>query len=420
MKNLHFCLLKSGLLLAIAIAFLNACSNSEVEFDAVEFVDNIALKEVSSSYPYTGLPYIFIDVVDGSGITNKTDYKYAEVRIWNEAQDGGVLVKCNVKGRGNSTWITPKKPYRLKCVDKISPYSFPEDKNWVLLANHYDKTMARNALAYYISTLSNARYTPRTHFVELVLNSEHLGTYQLAEKVRVGKNRVNIGKKDFLLELDNHPSSSDVIFSVKHLTKPVKIHHPDVIEGDEDFNYAKNAIQKIDSVLFSDNFLDPDEGYKKYVDLPSLVEWFVFTEIVKNPSNVVNWYMTYERGGKLKMGPFWDYDLAFANSLWLAEANLTEGFLMETVPWFTRFLKDSRFIQMAKERFGYFYARKDEIVAYLDETARQIKLSASINNEIWDVFEGRNFSSSYDGEVEFTKQWILDRFEWLKGAFQEL
>ena len=138
MKNLHFCLLKSGLLLAIAIAFLNACSNSEVEFDAVEFVDNIAIKEVSSSYPYTGLPYIFIDVVDGSGITNKTDYKYAEVRIWNEAQDGSVLVKCNVKGRGNSTWITPKKPYRLKCVDKISPYSFPEDKNWVLLANHYD------------------------------------------------------------------------------------------------------------------------------------------------------------------------------------------------------------------------------------------------------------------------------------------
>ena len=193
-----------------------------------------------------------------------------------------------------------------------------------------------------------------------------------------------------------------------------------MIEGDENFNYAKNAIQKIDSVLFSDNFLDPDEGYKKFVDLPSLVEWFVFTEIVKNPSNVVNWYMTYERGGKLKMGPFWDYDLAFANSLWLAEANLTEGFLMETVPWFTRFLKDSRFIQMAKERFGYFYARKDEIVAYLDETARQIKLSASINNEIWDVFEGRDFSSSYDGEVEFTKQWILDRFEWLKGAFQEL
>jgi Spore coat assembly protein len=371
-------------------------------------------------YPYTNLPYISVEVKDGSDIVNKKDYKDADVRVWNDEQNNYQLVKCQVKGRGNSTWMNPKKPYRLKCYNKFSPYSFPADKSWVLLANHYDKTMARNALAYYISSLSIAPYTPRTHFVELVLNGEHLGTYQIADKLQVDKNRVNIDKKDFLLEPDNHPSSSDISFTVEHLTRPVKIHNPDVAEGDEDYNYVKNAVQKIDSVLFSDNFLDPDEGYKKYVDLPSLVEWFVVTEIVKNPSNRSNWYMTYEREGKLKMGPFWDYDLAFANSLWLAEANLTEGFLMEIVPWFTQILKDPEFIQMAKERFNYFYSYKNDIIAYLDETVQQIRLSASINNEIWDVFEGQEFSSSYDGEVEFTKQWILDRFEWLKGAFQEL
>lgn len=379
-----------------------------------------SLKDVFKKFPYTGLPYISIDVKNGSDITNKTTYKDAVVRIWNEARDDYESVDCKIKGRGNSTWMNPKKPYRLKCEDKFSPFSFPKDKSWVLLANHYDKTMARNALAYYISSISNAPYTPRTHFVELVLNGVHKGTYQIADKLRVDKNGVNIDKKDFLLEPDNHPSSSDVSFEVEHLTRPVKIHHPDVDKGDEDYTYVKNAVQEIDSVLFSDNFLDQDEGYKKYVDLPSLVEWFVVTEIVKNPSNRSNWYMTLERKGKLKMGPFWDYDLAFANSLWLAEANLTDGFLMEIVPWFTRFLKDPEFIQMSKERFNYFYARKDDIIAYLDEIALLIKPSASVNDEIWNIFEGQDFSTAYDGEIEFMKRWIVDRFEWLKAAFEKL
>ena len=373
-----------------------------------------------SNYPNTGLSYVFVNVKDGSDITNKINYKDAIVRFLNETRDGYDSVDCKIRGRGNSTWMNPKKPYRLKCEKKFSPYSFPADKNWVLLANHYDKTMARNALAYYISTLSNVPYTPRTHFVELVLNGKHKGTYQIAEKLQVDKDRVNIGKKNFLLEPDNHPSASDINFDVEHFTRHVKIHHPDVEKVDDDYNYVKKAVQEIDSVLFSDDFLDPDEGYKKYVDLPSLVEWFVVTEIVKNPSNKSNWYMTLERNGKLKMAPFWDYDLAFANSLWLAEANLTEGFLMKAVPWFTRFFKDPEFIQMAKERFGYFYARKDDIIAYLDETASQIKPSASVNNKIWNIFEDKDFSSSYDGEIKFMKQWIENRFEWLKGAFENL
>ncbi len=408
--NLRFFFLKRGLILASLFALLNACSNSE--YSSVE--------EVDVAYPNTGLPYISIQVKNGSNITSKTKYKDAYIHIWGEGQDEDVLVKCEIRGRGNSTWMPPKKPYRLKCEDKFSPFSFPENKNWVLLANHYDKTMVRNALAYYVSSISSAPYTPRTHFVELYLNGDHKGTYQLAEKLKVGKNRVDIGKKDFLLEPDNHPSSSDVTFDVEHLTRPVKIHHPEVDVDDENYTYAKKAVQKIDSVLFSDGFLDPEKGYKKYVDLPSLVEWFVVTEIVKNPSNKSNWYMTLERKGKLKMGPFWDYDLAFANSLWLPQANLTDGFLMKQVPWFTRFLKDPEFIQMAKERFNYFYARKDDIIAYLDESAQLVKPSASVNDKIWNVFEGQDFSTAYDGEVEFMKQWIEGRFEWLKGAFEKL
>lgn len=378
-------------------------------------------------YPYTGLPYLSVETENEQDIVNKTNDVKSVVRIFEKPGLSRNLgdMACVVSGRGNSTWLQPKKPYKIKFEKKESPFSMHSNKSWVLLANHYDKTMIRNHVASYIASLADVPWSPQSQYVELILNGVHKGTYQLYEKVKVGKDRVAIEKNDFLLEVDNHPHAEDVKFSIDHFPKPVKIVYPDVSENDDDYTYIKEVFERIDSVLFSDDFLDEKNGYKKYVDIDALVEWYVVSEIVKNSSNHVNWYMTYERKNKLTFGPFWDYDLAFANSLWVESANNVEDFWMNSVKWFSRFIQDPEFVQKSKERFAYFYSHKADIIEIIKNAAEKISLSAAVNQKIWNVYDCENCSNEqflqiYSDEVAKVQTWLDARFEWLKASFDSL
>ena len=377
-------------------------------------------------YPYTGLPYISIETANGKEVTDKTNLRDASIRIMEDPdnQEFAVSMNCGINGHGNSTWTdSPKKPYAIKFNKKTSLFSLPKGKSWILVANYFDKTMVRNSAAMYLSSISSAPYTPRFQFVELILNGKHRGTYQLFEKVNDSKERLNLHGNDFLLEVDNHPREKDVYITLESLPKPVKIHSPDNInENDTNYNYIKTVLEDIEKTLFSENFLDEEEGYKKYIDIDALVEWFVVTEITENSSNRVNWYMTYERNGKLKMGPFWDYDLAFGNSLWVLAANNTDQLWMTSVTWFKQFMKNPEFKRKVKERFNYFYSHKADLLNTMDENAQKIKPSAMINNDLWDIFECNSCSSEnigelYDNEVSQMIEWTDARIEWLKSKF---
>ena len=377
-------------------------------------------------YPYTGLPYISIETTDGKDIIDEVTFKDAYARIINNPNDpiSSDFFRCTIRGHGNSTWEAPKKPYNLKFETKTSLFSLPRSKSWILVANHYDTTMIRNHIAHYISNLSQLNYTPRSQFVELILNGIHKGTYQLYEKIKVAKSRVNINDDDFLLEIENHPRNKDIYFSVKHLAEKVKIHSPDVSQGDSNYYYINNKMNFIDSILFSNEFLDKGKGYKNYIDIEALVEWYVITEITKNVSSKANWYMTYEKNGKLKMGPLWDYDLAFGNTPWGVEANIIHDFWVNSLPWFGRFLKDSTFVEKAYKRFEYFYSQKESIFNEIDITSQALKYSVIDNNTLWNVLDSNTNASedvlkSYSSHVSKLKNWLEMRFEWIINHFNE-
>ena len=100
--------------------------------------------------------------------------------------------EMKIKGRGNSTWGLPKKPYKIKFDSKKSLMGFPADKEWVLLANYTDKTQLRNELAFFMGRISSFEYTPRTAFVEVIINGVYNGTYQLTEQLKISKNGLEI------------------------------------------------------------------------------------------------------------------------------------------------------------------------------------------------------------------------------------
>ena len=176
---------------------------------------------------FTGLPVVYIDTEDKAAITSKEEYVNAVIRVVEDIETRGVgdvfENPVKIKGRGNSTWTFPKKPYKIKFDEKVSLLGEPADKEWVLLANYPDKTSLRNKTAFEMGRMSSLDYTCRTHFVELVLNGEYCGTYQLGEQLKIAKHRVDVGDDGFLLEVDAKAAADDVTFRVAHINYPLNI-----------------------------------------------------------------------------------------------------------------------------------------------------------------------------------------------------
>lgn len=382
---------------------------------------------------FTGLPIMWLETENRVDITSKEEYVNAHMKLCEGVvtRSAGDIIEADlqVKGRGNSTWYQVKKPYRLKFNEKVSLFNEQKDKAWVLLANYFDKTMLRNATAFYMGSLSNLDWTPKSHFVELILNGRYNGTYQLAEKIKVSKHRVNVGEDGFILEEDNNLNAGEVSFKSQYTPFPIRIHEPDVKEGDENYNYVSEFINHAETILFSDSFLDKKDGYKKYFDIESVVEWYIINEIIENTSACGNWYMNLARGGKLKMGPLWDFDMAFCNSQWNVPPMNPYIFYVKDVKWVTRMWEDPEFLRLVKERFYFFYDKRKQIYDFIDTNAHYLKLAAEENNNKWNTFyvnvqpsspKALNIWGSYYSEVQWLKEWLNLRLEWLKAEFDKI
>lgn len=240
-------------------------------------------------YSFTGLPTCWIDTEERKEISSKEEYVNAHFRLVEDiiTRSAGDVVEgdLQIKGRGNSTWsLYPQKPYRLKFTEKVSLLGEQPDKSWVLLANYYDKSMLANHLAFYLGRMSNLDWTPSDHFVELFLNGRYQGTYQLTEKIKIAKHRVNVGNDGLLMEIDGYATKeADArFFYTQRLSYPVNIKDPDVEYGDEIFEYARNYVRGAEDVLYGESFKDPDIGWRKYMDETSFVDYYLISEIVKN------------------------------------------------------------------------------------------------------------------------------------------
>lgn len=375
-------------------------------------------------HTYTGLPILWIDTKNHQQITSKYSYLDAHMKLAEDVvtRSAGDIVEADlqIKGRGNTTWSSKvdKKSYRLKLTEKTSLLGEHQDKSWVLLANYYDRTMLRNQVASLMGSISLLEYTPKFHFVELILNEKYNGTYQLGEKIKVNKHRVNVGDDGFLLEFDNRATSSDISFNVNHQQCPIVIKEPEVEIGDERYNYIKDYVLKAEECLFSDQFTEPSVGWKNYMDMDSFVDWYLINEIAKNNDACLfsSCFMNLQRGGKLKMGPIWDFDLAFGGT----SANGNDdpkGFWIRKASWFKRMFKDPAFKARVTERFEYFYNHREDILEEIDNNAYYLRYSIEENENRWKILKSSDTWNKYQKEVDKLKDWILQRFEWLKENY---
>ena len=389
---------------------------------------------------FTGLPILYVDT-EGSEINSKEDYVEGSVSIIgsNDFPDLS-SAEMKIKGRGNSTWWqggigrpdNMKKPFQIKFGDKTEVLNMPKDKKWVLLAEISDISLIRNKIVREIANMGSFDYVPQAEYTELFINNKHAGTYLIGQKVEESKNRVNIGDDGYLVEIDTDAhgriEEDDVYFRSNVWSSHYKdgvfnIKEPSLDFDSEKFNLIKDHINSFEDALFGDNFKDPDIGYRSFIDLSSFIDWFLVNEISKNQdaASFSSIYFNYIPGEKIKMGPIWDFDLAFGNVNY-SNAENPEGFWIKDNLWYKRMFEDPYFKQMVQERFDYYNNNLSLILSkisgfetYLSKSQKKnFELYPSLldpNSEVWPVPARFDNHHSY---VEYLKTWLDTRMAWLK------
>lgn len=286
------------------------CNLAELEFHGYP-----SEGDDSKLYQLTNLPTVVVNIANGEEVIEKEKNLISNVYIISE--NGTDLLATSgteIRGRGNASWNFEKKPYRLKFDKKQSPLGAPASaKKWTLISNHGDKTLMRNILAFEVSRRVGQPYTPFCHPVDLIINGEYRGCYQLCDQVEADEDRVPC-EDGYLIEIDAYAWDEEVMFASASGI-PVTIKHPDEDDiTDQQKKFINDYFNKFESAALASNFTDVNNGYRKYIDLDSFLRNFIIGEFCANTDAFWSVYMYKDAAdGKLHTGPTWDNDLSFDN-----------------------------------------------------------------------------------------------------------
>lgn len=393
--------------------------------------------------PLTNLPTIYIQTENNAPIHSKETYVKATVTVASD-NPGDIITNrtAGIRGRGNSTWNMSKKPYRIKFDEKINFLQQKANlKNWVLLANHADKTLMRNALAFKISKCVGLEFTPAVRFADVVLNGEFVGNYMVTDQIEINKGRVPAEEQSptattepeisggYLLEIDGFASSEPLWFQTERGV-PITIKYPKDDEiNDAQRLYIINYIRDFENLLFSDHFSDPETGYRSMIDTVSVVNWYIACELTGNSDSFWSTYIYKKRGNnRLFFGPLWDYDIAFNNDN--RQGDATEKLMRQhgynPKQWIQRIWSDSWFRQKVNQRWTELIdaGLEDELTTYITDTAELLEESQQENFRRWNVLNKRvhleyYLFNTYSEGVDYLKEYIKSRVAFLTGEFKK-
>jgi len=364
------------------------------------------------------VPTIYINTYDGQPITSKDYFKDAEITI-----DGhGIFpsmpkTEVQIKGRGNSSWSWPKKPYRLKFEEKVKPLGMTKGKSWVLLSNYQTGSMMSNAIGMKAANLMKAAAANHIVPVDLYLNGEYRGSYNFTEKVGLSNNSVDLEDDSAaaLLELDSYyDEPSGQKFRSTPYNLPINIKEPDFSEGTTTL-----TLETISSSF--NNFMATlyrGKDISKHVDIEQLVRFMMVNELILNyefyhPKSTFCYRESFESDtSKYVFGPVWDLDWAFGyeragnyfrneatNNYWLNGPN------MEVV----QFVRDLRFKyaplgDVYKSLWKEFMDNDlEELLEYCQDYYDFAHNSFDENRKKW------NDNTNYEKQVQEATNWLGTR-----------
>ena len=388
-------------------------------------------------------------------------YNGADVR--NNLTDGfnDYNGKIGIEIRGSSSQMFPKKQFGIELWDVNSNsidaplLGMPEESDWVLNVSYSDKSMLRNSFTYR-TWEEMGYYSPRGQHVELVLNGEYQGVYYLCEKIKRGGDRLDIAKIQpadisgdkltggYILKIDKFTgeTSDNWESDFPPANNPSGAHPHILIDypkasntAQEQFNYIKSYVDSFEVALATIDFSDTINGYRHFADEASFIDYLLISELNRNVDGYrISTYFSKDRnsrGGKLKMGPVWDYDIAYGNANycdgwktdgWAFDFNSVCGGDGHQVPfWWGRLMQDTLFANHLRCRWENLKPSIFDTVRidhWIDSVAAVLEESQQRNYEKWQilgtyVWPNYYISADYAGEVDTLKWWIRERYKWL-------
>lgn len=365
--------------------------------------------------------------------------------------------RIGIEIRGSSSQRFPKKQYGFETWDSdgedmdVSLLGFPEESDWILSAPYSDKTLLRNVLTYKIAN-DLGRYASRTKFCELVLNGEYMGVYILMEKIKRDKNRVNIKKLEeddisgdkltggYIIKIDKQEGTvtggwNSPSWYYNNSTRQVYYQY-DYPSGDdlttEQINYIQSYMLNFETILFGSGSDKPFGGYYDIVDIDSFIDFFIVNETAKNVDGYRLSTFLYKNrdseGGKLNLGPVWDFNLAYGN------ANYDDGWKTEgwevfydndsywrTPFWAMKLMDNSIFKNRFAKRWNELRSTvlsSNYLNSFIDSTTSDFEQARIRNFERWNVLDSLiwpNFyiGKTYEDEINYLKNWLNNRIKWI-------
>jgi hypothetical protein len=378
---------------------------------------------------------------------------------------------------GNSTAEMPKLPYHVKLNTSLDllntmglqcPYvtngsgkaTCDKSKSFILLANYDDKTLLRDWSA---SALANAipigngyvnsppdspspsgtsvlmPWAPHSLFVELYLNGQYEGNYQLIEEVKVDSHRVNIDELSatdttaaqvtggYLMEIDTRQDEAYDFITPRGVT--IGLIDPDFSpdpEVPEQTAYISSYVDAAETALFSSNFTDPAQGWRAYFDEASAINYYIVNDVMGNVDIFISSSYLYKNDNNplIYMGPIWDFDVSSGNVNYAPIVNPTVPWTVNQAFWFAQWFSDPAFKADAVTQWNLL--KKNGVftawLASIGQMAQSLQQS-QVNNfgrwpmqgiEVWPNVEA---AGSYDGEVSYFTNWLTLRIAYLDSVF---
>jgi len=416
------------------------------------------------------LPQISINT-NGATIVDEPKIMADMVVTEDDVVDFSGLIGIEI--RGSSSQMFPKKQFGLETRDvseegiDVSILGLPEEEDWILYAPYSDKSLIRNVLIYDLAR-DIGRYASRVNFAEVSINGNYNGLYVFMEKLKRDANRIDINKLKedensgedvtggYILKIDKADGADETLYTeVNAITSdyaPInatlnqKIHFVYDTPDEDDITaeqrqYITNYMNAFEDALAADNFTDINDGYAKYIDVDSFIDFFLLNELSNNVDGFrLSTWLTKEKNEKLKMGPIWDFNLAFGNAnycsggetnVWAYKFNERCSNDTWLIPfWWDRLLSDPVFVSQLQYRWdelrsGVF--SNQYIINKIDNYTETLNAAGAIeaNFEKWPVlteyvWPNNYVGNTYSSEVTYLKTWINDRLSWLDTSIANL
>ena len=382
-----------------------------------------------NTYQPTNIPLIIVNTEGKINLRKKDQKTDCNIII---IDNGKITVKQTgtIRIRGNSSKNLEKKSFQINLDKKTNILDMPaKDKKWGLLANHMDKSLIRNLVAFEISSLLGQKYSPACRSVDLILDGSFEGNYIICDKIEKGKNRVELEDMDetcneypnitggYLMEIDGFADQEPYHFKSKKGVK-VTIKYPETTTAQN--SYIKSWFDDIEENIYNNQNVDN-------IDLETFSQFFILNEFCADIDSVwSSYYITKERNDdKMHFGPAWDFDLSLDNDNrlyptnskenWIFNYGLSSGTFRQFISKLMSCEKTLNAVQEKWKDITMTSFTKENVFNFIDKQIKYIDESQKLNFKRWDVLNKilqyeAVARGSYEEEIKHLKEYIEERF----------